>query len=407
MATTSSSGSRDYYAGMPDWQKEQLMGDAAWEGEFRDAMSNVANAAAGNPRDIAGVTGREMLAMENQNAATKAVSSGVNGLLRDVDGASMAGNLGNIKDPTGMGKVHQLGDFQTTDAPTSDFNTISGPQAADVGALRGSYESGYTDNVVNTTLAGMTREAQRAQLARDAKNAAIGGTSNSRSAVADAVAGQLTGMNMAQTEAGLRDKAFNTAATFGLQEADMANKFGLDSAEFAASQEELKRKYGLDLANFGLSQEMARTDYETGRAAQSLAEQKTRAENSLAMAGFSLDEAIAQAAQGNAAAQFALDKAGVSEDLLKTQYGARMDTANRQQGLGETQREINQQQIDSEYYGGMEAGSWLSDVYSGSRTRDAAPYNYTETETQETEEDEPNRWQQFVSGAAAGLSQFL
>jgi hypothetical protein len=409
MATTTSKESRDYYANMPDWMKDQLMGDAAFEGEFRDAMSNVANAASSKPRAIAGLDPRETAAMSGATKATEALVSGNNaimaGLNRDV---RVPTSLGNIKDPTAMGDAYSAGAWRDVTGPTRDFTAIDAPSMADTDAMRAKYEDQYTGNVVDTTLAGMSREAQRAQLARDAKNAAIGGTSNSRSAVADAVAGQLSGMNMAQMEAKLRSDAFNTAAGFGLDEANMTNQFGLDSAEFRANQEELRRKYGLDVAEFDLANEQARSGYDIDRAASSLAEEEARAKNSLALAGFSLDEAMAQAAQGNTAAQLALEKAGLAGRINESSYSGRVDNAGRLAGLGETARELAQKRIDSAYYGPMEAGSWLSDVYSGSRTRDSAPYNYSSTsETESEDPDEPSKWQQFVSGAAAGLSNFL
>jgi hypothetical protein len=92
------------------------------------------------------------------------------------------------------------------------------------GALGRDYESDYTDSVVETTLAGMQRQADREALARESANAAIGGTSNTRQAVADALAGQLTGMNMAEMEAKLRDEGFRFGTEMGFEDADLASK---------------------------------------------------------------------------------------------------------------------------------------------------------------------------------------
>jgi hypothetical protein len=92
------------------------------------------------------------------------------------------------------------------------------------GFLGRDYESDYTDSVVDTTLAGMQRQADRDALARDSANAAIGGTSNTRQAVADALAGQLTGMNMAEVEAKLRDEGFRFGTEMGFEDADLASK---------------------------------------------------------------------------------------------------------------------------------------------------------------------------------------
>lgn len=411
MATSKSNetASRDFYSGMEDWQREQLMGDAAFESEFRDAMSNVANKAASKPRQIAGLTGREQGSMKVQNEATRALAQGLGGINRSLNGVSVDDSLGRIQGPAAMGQAQSAAQWRDVEAPTSDFNTVNAPDFADIGAIRSGYENQYTDDVVNTTLAGMTREQQRAQLERDARAASVGGLSNSRAAVADAVAGNLSQMSMAEMEAKLRSDAFNTAANYGLQETDMRNQFGMDSTQFTADQEAMRRQYGLDLADFGLSQEQARSSHDRALAEQDLARQRAYAENALARAGFDLDEAIAQAAQGNAAAQLELQKAGISQDLYESVYGARTNRADRMQGLGEAQREINQERNDARYYGGMEAGSWLADVYSGSRTRDSAPYNYTETAsaTKDDGAKEPSKWQQFAAGAAAGLSSFL
>lgn len=407
MAKSTVSETRDYYANMPQWQRDQLMGDAAFESEYRDAMSNVANQAADNPRQIAGLDARETGALTRQNDAATALANGTQANQNALNGTKVASGLGTIMDPRGLQGSMTASGFQKVAGPDPRFNAIAAPTMANTDAMRAKYESGYTDDVVNTTMAGMDREAQRAQLQRDARGAAIGGTSNSRSAVADAVSGQLTGMNKAQMEAQLRDKAFNTAAQYGLQESDMTNQFGLDRASFSADQEAARRAYGLDVSGFALEQEGMRSDNQLALADQDLQRKRAMAENQLALAGFDLDTAMAQAAQGNTAAQLALQKAGLSQDMLNDVYGARTDTAKAQAGLGAEQRDINQQRIDSRYYGGMEAGSWLADVYSGTRTRDAAPYNVSSSGTTNDGKKEASKWQQFAAGAAAGLSSFL
>lgn len=79
------------------------------------------------------------------------------------------------------------------------------------------YMSGYTDDVVDTTLAGMDREAMRQKAQRGASQASIGGLNNTRGGVADAIAQQLDGMNRAEMEAKLRDSAFRFGSEMGLQ----------------------------------------------------------------------------------------------------------------------------------------------------------------------------------------------
>jgi hypothetical protein len=80
--------------------------------------------------------------------------------------------------------------------------------------------------VVATTLAGMQRQADRDRLAREGQAAAVGGLSNTRAAVADAVAGQLTGMNMAEMEAKLRSEGLRWGQEQDLAETDLANQIG-------------------------------------------------------------------------------------------------------------------------------------------------------------------------------------
>ena len=86
------------------------------------------------------------------------------------------------------------------------------------GGLGQDYESGYTDDVVNTTLDGMQRNADREQLERDMRSSSVGGTSNTRAAVGDAVAEQLSGMNMAEMEAKLRDEGFRFGSEMGMKD---------------------------------------------------------------------------------------------------------------------------------------------------------------------------------------------
>lgn len=98
------------------------------------------------------------------------------------------------------------------------------------GRLGKDYESEYTDDVVETTLEGMQRKADRERLQRDARAAAVGGTSNTRAAVGQAVADQLTGMNMAEMEAKLRDDAHRWGGEMDLREAELIDS--LASSEF-------------------------------------------------------------------------------------------------------------------------------------------------------------------------------
>lgn len=79
------------------------------------------------------------------------------------------------------------------------------------------YMSGYTDDVVDSTLANMDREQMRQKAQRGASQVSIGGLNNTRGGVADALAQQLGGMNRAEMEAKLRDGAFRFGSEMGLQ----------------------------------------------------------------------------------------------------------------------------------------------------------------------------------------------
>lgn len=78
------------------------------------------------------------------------------------------------------------------------------------------FELDYTDNVVDTTLSGMQRQADRDRLLRQSQQAATGGVNSTRSAVEDAIAGGETARAMAEQEAALRDSAqrFGTESLF-------------------------------------------------------------------------------------------------------------------------------------------------------------------------------------------------
>lgn len=88
----------------------------------------------------------------------------------------------------------------------------------DILGLSDKYENAYTDDVVNTTLERMQREADREQAERGASAASIGGLNSTRAAVADAVAENLHGMSQAEMEAKLRSQAFDTSVNYGFNE---------------------------------------------------------------------------------------------------------------------------------------------------------------------------------------------
>ena len=115
----------------------------------------------------------------------------------------------------------------------------------------GNYESQYTDDIVDTTLAGMQRQAQREQLAREGQAAAVGGTSNSRTAVGNAVANQLTGMNMAEMEAQLRDDAFRFGTDASFREREGYTGTEAMRGNLAGQYGDLSNTYGSLAGQYG------------------------------------------------------------------------------------------------------------------------------------------------------------
>lgn len=114
------------------------------------------------------------------------------------------------------------------------------------------FESAYTDDVVDTTLEGMQREAARNTVLRGASEAAVGGLGGTRGAVADALAQELTGRNMAEMEAKLRDQAHRFGVDSGftgaglladLSTADMdrALKVASTQGSYGAMERELEQ----------------------------------------------------------------------------------------------------------------------------------------------------------------------
>jgi hypothetical protein len=166
----------DPWENMPDWQKEAYENDAARREELLDKADITAGELNDNVEQVSGISEGEKF-----------------GLGTTLEG----GRQGNA-----MGEWAQEG--------------LTG---IDVDQMQEDNMSGYTDDVVDTTLAGMDRQNQRDQLGRDSRAASVGGTSNTRAAVGNAVANNLHGMNMGEMEAKLRDNAHQFGTQSGLEEA--------------------------------------------------------------------------------------------------------------------------------------------------------------------------------------------
>lgn len=394
----------DPYKNMPGWLKDAYQQDIDWRNNFLDEAQELAGNTTIDPRRIAGLDPRELQALRDAGVATDkagGITESAIAMLPELAkfrGVEGLGELGPVAGPAA-----EFGDIAN---PDGTFTRAAGPEDVDIDALRTKYESGYTDDVVSTTLAGMDRTAQREALRREAANAAIGGTSNTRQAVADAVAGQLTGESKAKTEAQLRDQAFRTASEFGLQEAAGTRGFNLARSEFEADQNDAERSYGLDLANFGLSEEQAKRAYDMQRA------------------GFSLEEALARTGQENLSREFDasqeaarraydLDRAGLefdsaklTADLGQQDYLRRFGLAGLTGSVGETNRGIKQARRDAAFENQgkeMDEMSWLANLFTGTNTKGTTPQSQSTTSTQPG----PSAFSQIAGLAATATGAFL
>ena len=166
------------------------------------------------------------------------------------------------------------------------------------------FELDYTDNVVDTTLAGMQRQADRDRLLRQSQQASTGGTSNTRSAVEDAIAGQLTGMNMAEMEAGLRDDAqrFGTESLF--QQADMLDSSDRFLSEMDQEKDQFNLGFGKDIIDAAQRAKEFGMDFDLSKAAQQAGMSDTQLKQSMAMydimKGFGGEERMLEQAGMNA-----------------------------------------------------------------------------------------------------------
>jgi len=158
---------------MPEWLRAAFEGDSEFRTGLLDKGSNVAADLEANPREVLGLSGDEMNARD---------------LLWD------------------------------------EYDRSQGVSQDALSRLDGGFEDIYTDDVVNTTLAGMQRQADRDRLLRDSQAAAVGGTSNTRAAVGNAVADNLSGMSMAEMEAKLRSDATRFGAEMGLSETELMDQ---------------------------------------------------------------------------------------------------------------------------------------------------------------------------------------
>lgn len=197
------------YAGLPKFVENYYRDDIRRTENQYPALNEIRNDMIRNPREIVGISDEETMALENIMGAS--------------DNLSL-----NLDEARGM---------------------ISGED----------FMSGYTDDVVDTTLAGLQRQFDRDRVARGASQAAIGGLSGSRAGVADAVAESLHGLNMSQVEAQLRDNAYRFGVGAGGNAASMLA--GLADQEFQGDLTETSTMGAYGALGRDLAQQEADVEY--------------------------------------------------------------------------------------------------------------------------------------------------
>lgn len=157
--------------------------------EFKDLLIAQANAGKNSTQDIETLRN----AFEDPDRAIAPLNSVEQAGLNRVEGDSAA--AAGIGDQ-GVGALDQIDP------------TVAAMRGVDVDAFVPGYENPYIDDVVGTTLARMDEDLARRQLLEESRAAQIGGTTNSRRAVAQAVDTQLTEREKAAAEAAMRSEGF-------------------------------------------------------------------------------------------------------------------------------------------------------------------------------------------------------
>lgn len=295
------------------------------------------------PSQVAGLDPMELQALADTGTAVSTAN------------ATSQANAGLI-DPNSQYEMQKVA------APSSTLGPVYQAQGTSYDDLFAASSNPYTEDVVDTTLAAMERQMQQDQLVRDAQASAVGGLTNTRAAVGDAVAQNLGNMSMAQMEAQLRSEGFDSASAQALarQTADRADELAkqglsLEEAQARAAQE-------LAAANFNLSQEGQLGDYSN-----------TQFDNSLAAAT-------------------------TLEGLSQNEYLRSLGLAGVEGALGETQRGLTQAEMDV----AKNDLTWQAGINS-SANPGAMPTGQTTTGTEET----PSMFNQLVGAAASGFGASL
>lgn len=338
----------DPYANMPTWQANYYKGDVSRTNDLLRGAGAVADDLAYNPQQLQGLSQQELDANAAIQAQMGISMGGIDTGLGAVNSQYGTSNRQMKQASAGVGQSADIAAGFLDDA--ADYGDDWGAYeqmlmgSADYDAFRTGYENPYTQNVVDTTLRSMQHQADVEQAQRAASEAAVGGISSTRMAVADATAEALNGMNMAQMEAALRSEGFNTASNLGLQQQQM--QMGIANSGFGEQEAESRLNMDLAGANFGLQEDYSRLMAD------------------LAAAGYDLSSAYL-----DDQTKAALEQMGL------TQTGATWDATT-----GEQQRLINDANAEAQRTAAQDALTWESQIFNSSRGIQA-PVGTTQTST--------------------------
>lgn len=231
-------------------------------------------------------------------------------------GPSQPGNnpLDNYRSAGLMAQIAgDAGPNRMTGATVGTARDVEGARMRSESLLRNldDYMSPYTDDVVNTTLAGFDANAERLRAQQAAAAAGRGAFGGSRYAIGEAVTTGELARERAASEAGLRDRAFTTGATLSGQDADRRQQAGVANAQM---------------------EQQAR-----------LANQQSEIARILAQAGYDQQTGMFNAGQEDQSLDRQLQAAGLLTQIGATQQGQERADIGLVSDLGAQERDIQQQ----------------------------------------------------------------
>ena len=144
--------------------------------------------------------------------------------------------------------------------PTANYSDLPSVQSASLLEGLQNYMSPYTNDVVNTTLAGFDENAGRTRAAQAAQMAATGSFRGSRAGVREGITEGELSRERAGTEAQLRDAAFNTGA--GLSNQDAGRRQSASEANARLAMETANARTAAEQSRLGLLGGLGQTQYD-------------------------------------------------------------------------------------------------------------------------------------------------